>query len=136
MRHRIKGVTYTVLYDEKAKEMGEYALLSLKRLSPKLKNQYYSWDSKYCLDRIKNQFGKPSYIIDGLYSGEVEVWVLLTPTGNVIYVEGWPYVEPAALYVHCKNFDETITSFCKWLTISNNSKHLKVLDGGKTVAYS
>ncbi|WP_350344095.1 hypothetical protein PRVXT_000469 [Proteinivorax tanatarense] len=136
MGHRIKGLGYTVLYGDKAKDMGEYALLSLKRLSPKLKNQYFSWDSKYCIEKIKGQFGHPSYVIDGLYSGEVKVWVLLTSTGNVIYIEGWPSVEPAALYVHCKTFDETITTFCKWLTVSNNAKHLKVLDGGKTVAYS
>lgn len=131
MEYRIKKVTYRVKYNDEAKNLGEYALVSIKRASKDLKEQYFSWTPEFCIAKIKEVFGEPSYQIGGLYSGPVEVWVLETSTNNIIYIEAWPYVEPAGFYVHCKTHDESIVNFSRWMTLQNSSKHLRVLQGGK-----
>ncbi|QNO14513.1 hypothetical protein HYG86_06840 [Alkalicella caledoniensis] len=131
MEYRIKKVLYQVKYEDEAKSLGEYALVSIKRASKELKDQYFSWSPEFCIEKIREVFGEPSYQIGGLYSGPVEVWVLSTSTSNVIYIEAWPYVDPAGFYVHCKTHDESIVNFSKWLTLQNSSKHLKLIHGGK-----
>ncbi|SES94837.1 hypothetical protein [Anaerobranca gottschalkii] len=131
MEYRIKKIIYRVKYNDEAKHLGEYALVSIKRASKELKEQYFSWNPEFSIERIREVFGEPSYRIGGLYSGPVEVWVFETSTNNVIYIEAWPFVEPPGFYIHCKNYDESIVTFSRWLTLQNSSRHLKVIPGGK-----
>ncbi|SHK15153.1 hypothetical protein SAMN02745227_01645 [Anaerobranca californiensis DSM 14826] len=131
MEYRIKKIIYRVKYNDEAKNLGEEALVSIKRASKEIKEQYFSWEPGFSIKRIREVFGEPSYTIGGLYSGPVEVWVFETSTNNIIYIEAWPFVEPPGFYIHCKTYDESIVTFSRWLTLQNSSRHLKVIPGGK-----
>lgn len=131
MEYRIKKIIYRVKYNDEAKNLGEEALVSIKRASKEIKEQYFSWEPGFSIKRIREVFGEPSYRIGGLYSGPVEVWVFETSTNNIIYIEAWPFVEPPGFYIHCKTYDESIVTFSRWLTLQNSSRHLKVIPGGK-----
>ncbi|HHW91767.1 MAG TPA: hypothetical protein GX735_03615 [Firmicutes bacterium] len=127
------GLPYKVCRGTQARELVTKACISA--------SSFYSWVPTLCRERgwetmqvVKHNLGPPSFIVNCLEDGPVDVWVLTAEKRDVTYFEGWERANPPHCHIFTSPDSNLIHPFLHWLQSLVLRPQLVVIPGGKSKA--